>query len=177
MKKKNILITLSIIALIAVVVSISIFISSKNEKEVESEYSNVVVDGYQIQVKDKYNFEYDKETKEGHLKNKIFSYSYLYVSDTKYGELITSSSYYTNMGADELDTSIEEMKFGEYEGFINEKKVYYDDVDKEYHLVIILIKVTNKKTFVVQYEVPYENNYEEILKDIKEGLTRIKKVN
>ena len=81
------------------------------------------------------------------------------------------------MGAKELDTSIEEVKFGSYDGFINEKKVYYEDVDDEYHLVIILIKVSDTKTFVVQYEVLYDDDHEEILNDIKEGLNKIKKIN
>ena len=80
------------------------------------------------------------------------------------------------MGAKELDTDIEEVSFGGYEAFINEKKVLYEDVNKEYHLVLILIKVSDDKTFVVQYEISYDEDYEEILEDVKKGLKEIKKV-
>lgn len=177
MKKKNILIGISILVIVIIVVVIAILVSPQKEEETKkATYSNVVIDGYQIKVNDSYEYEYDKDKKEGYFKNKMFEYSYLYLSDKSYGELIRSSSYYTNMGADELDTDIEEVSFGGYEGFINEKKVYYDDVEKEYHLVLILIKVSEEKTFVVQYEVPYEEDIEEILDDIKMGLMEIKKV-
>jgi len=180
MKKNNKKIFIGILIAIAIAIISAILMIIDFKKTEDDEivsYSNVVVDGYQIKVNDNYKFEYDKEKKEGYFKSDIFSYSYLFVSEEPYGELITSSSYYTNMGAKELDTSIEEMKFGEYEGFINEKKVYYEDVEKEYHLVLIFIKISDKKTFVVQYEVTYEEEYEEILDDIKEGLTKIKKIN
>lgn len=178
MKKKNKII-IAIISIVGIITISLIWILLNKDKEPEkvSKYSNVVVDQYQIQINDDYEFKYDKELKEGYLTNKRFLSSFLYVSEEKYGELILSSSYYTNMGAKELDTSIEEVKFGTYDGFINEKKVYYEDVDDEYHLVIILVKVSDTKTFVVQYEVLYDDDHEEILNDIKEGLNKIKKIN
>lgn len=174
--KKSKLIVIGFVAVIIIVAIIGIKSQISKEKTKKDTYSNIIIDNYQIKVNDKYKYEYDEENNEGHFKNEMFEYSYIYLSDTKYGELITSSSYYTNMGAKELDTDIEEVSFGGYEAFINEKKVFYEDVEKEYHLVLILIKVSNDKTFVVQYEVSYDEDYEEILEDVKMGLKEIKKL-
>ena len=80
------------------------------------------------------------------------------------------------MGSEEMNRSIEEVKFGSYNGFINSKKVLYEDTQKEYNLVIILVKVEKNKTLVIQYEVSYEEDHDEILKDIKNSLTNIQKV-
>ena len=175
MKKSN-LIVIGLVAVIFVIAIIGIKSHISKKMSEKDTYSNIIIDNYQIKINDKYKYEYDEINKEGHFNNEMFEYSYIYLSDTKYGELITSSSYYTNMGAKELDTDIEEVSFGGYEAFINEKKVLYEDVNKEYHLVLILIKVSDDKTFVVQYELSYDEDYEELLEDVKLGLKELKKV-
>lgn len=174
MKKKKNIIIISLILLVVIIIGVIIVIfTNKREK---NSYSEITLDGYQFTINDKYQYEYLEEEKIGVFNNDMFLSSYVYISDKDYSSLISSSSYYTNMGAKELDSNIEETKFGNYDGFVNVKKVNYLDINKEYNLVIILIKIKSDKTFVLQYEVSSEENTEEILKDIKNGLLNIKKV-
>ena len=56
------------------------------------------------------------------------------------------------------------------------KKVHYDDVDKDYNVVIFLIKLDEEKTFIFQYEIALNDDTEKIFADIKNSLTNIKLV-
>lgn len=173
MKKKTLIISISIIVAI-LIIGIVILVLNTNKKE--DTYSEVIIEGYKFSLNDKYEYSYDEKNKQGTFKNKIFPVSYIFLSENDYASLIKESSYYTDMGSEEMDRSIEEVKFGSYNGFINSKKVLYEDTQKEYNLVIILVKVEKNKTLVIQYEVSYEEDHEEILKDIKNSLTNIQKV-
>ena len=173
MKKKNLIISIGIILVVLVIGVVILLLNNDNEKET---YSEVILDGYKFSLNDKYKYSYDNEKKEGTFKSDMFPVSYIFSTDLEYSSLISTSSKYTDMGAKELDSSIEEVKFGTYEGFINSKKILYEDTKKEYNLVIILIKVEKEKTLVFQYEVSYEENHESILKDIKNSLSGIEKV-
>ena len=53
---------------------------------------------------------------------------------------------------------------------------YYDDVDKDYNVVIFLIKLDEEKTFIFQYEIALNDDTEKIFADIKNSLTNIKLV-
>ena len=161
--------------MIIVIVGIIIFSLSSKKTDKET-YSNVKIGDYQFAINDKYKYEFDDKKDYGILKNKDFLTSYIYLVDMSYSDLIRKSSYYTNSNSKELDSSIEEVKFGEYDGFVNVKKVNYRDVDKDYNLVIILIKVTDEKTFVFQYEKEIKDDNETVLDDIKDGLSKIEKV-
>lgn len=173
MKKKTLIISISIIVSILIIGLIILLLNKDNNKET---YSEINIEGYMFSINDKYEYSYDEKNKQGTFKNKIFPVSYIFLSENDYASLITESSSYTDMGAEELDRSIEEVKFGSYDGFINSKKVLYEDTKKEYNLVLILIKVEKKKTLVIQYEVSYEEDHEGILKDIKNSLSELKKV-
>lgn len=173
MKKKTLIISISIIVTILVIGIVILLLNSNKNKET---YSEINLKGYKFSINDKYEYSYDENTKQGTFKNKMFPVSYIFISENDYASLITASSYYTDMGAKELDRSIEEVKFGTYNGFVNSKKVLYEDTKKEYNLVIILIKLEKNKTLVIQYEVSYEEDHETILKDIKSGLSNLEKV-
>ena len=173
MKKKTLIISISIIVTI-LIIGIVILVLNTNKKE--ETYSEVKIEGYKFSLNDKYEYSYDEEAKQGTFKNKMFPVSYIFLSENDYASLIKESSYYTDMGAEEIDRSIEEVKFGSYNGFVNSKRILYEDTQKEYNLVIILIKVEKKKTLVIQYEVSYEEDHEAILKDIKNSLANIEKV-
>lgn len=174
-KKTNIIIGILIILLIIISIIVIVYLNKDNKKEINT-YSTINIDGYQFTINDQYQYKYLEDKKYGVLENKDFLSSYIYVSDTGYVELIRKTSTYTNMGSNELDSSIEEMKFGSYSGFINIKKVHYDDVNKDYELVIILIQVNEEKTLVFQYEKEINDENDEILEDIKTNLSTIKEI-
>ena len=175
MKKKTNIIIGILLLIGVIIIGVIVIILNSNEKEKDT-YKLVKIDGYQFEINDKYKYQFDKKNNYGILKSKDFLTSYIYISEKAYSDLISSSSYYTNMGSDEVDSTIEEMMFGEYDGFINVKDVYYDDIDKNFNLVIILIKLDKKKTFVFQYEKEVNDENKDILEDIKNGLLKIEKI-
>lgn len=177
MKKKN-SITIGIIIVLILITSIVLVLFLDTDKKTNiNTYNKVNLNGYEFTINDNYKYKYLDDKKYAVLENEEFLTSYIYISNLEYSELIRKTSSYTNMGSEELDSSIEEMKIGSYLSFINVKKVYYEDVDKEYELVIILIKVNEKKTFVFQYEIETNDKNDEILEDIKESLSTIEEVN
>jgi len=174
-KKKSILIVI-VMSFILITIGIIVLILNSTKKTVET-YSKITIDKYQFTINDKYKYQYLNDKNYGILNNEIFLSSYIFIEKENYSSMINSTSYYTNMGAKELDSSVEEMKFGEYEGFVNVKKVHYDDINKDYNLVIILIKIEDARTLVFQYEVSIDEDVKILLSDIKKGLSEIKKIN
>lgn len=172
MKKKTLIISSIIIGIVVIIGIILLVVNKKDDQET---YSQVTLGDYHFNLNDKYQYQYLDAEETGTFNNEMFLTSYLFIADEEYASLISKSSYYTDMGADELDSSIEEMKFGGMYGFVNSKKVYYEDIEQEYNLVIILIKMEKDKTLVVQYEVSVEEDTEMILKDIKNSLVEIEK--
>ena len=176
MKKKTNIIIGILVALLVIIGIIFIIALSKNEEKIQNSYSKININGYEININDNYKYKYLDNEKYGTFENKEFLTSYIYLSNETYSSLIKETSTYTNMGSKELDSSIEETTFGDYQGFINVKKVHYRDIEKDYNLVIILIKVKEDKTLVFQYETLIDGNENEIFEDIKQSLSEIKEV-
>jgi hypothetical protein len=174
MKKKTNVIIGILVGLLIVIGILLIVSLMQGEETKEISYSKVNIDGYEISINDNYMYKYLEKEQHGIFENKDFSASYIYLSNNTYSNLIKETSTYTNMGSKELDSSIEETTFGEYQGFINIKKVNYKDTEKDYNLVIILIKVKEDKTLVFQYETLIDGNENEIFEDIKQSLSEIK---
>lgn len=177
MKKKKNILSIAIITLLIILTLLIMIIFAGDKKEKQDSYSEITINDYSFNLNEKYEYKYLKDKKYGIFENKDFLSSYIYISSTNYSDLILKTSTYTNMGSDELDTSIEEMNFGDYQGFINIKKVHYNDVNKDYNLVIILIKLDDAETLVIQYEISVEKESQKIFTDIKNSLSNIKKIN
>lgn len=173
MKKKKIILSIAFLMFFLTVLGI-IIVSIVPEKEVIS-YSKIVFEDYQFEINDEYKYKYIKEKKHGILESDKFLTSFIYIAEEEFSTLIRQTSYYTNMNSEELDSIIEESKFGDYDGFTNIKKVYYDDVQKEYYLVVILIRISEKNTLVFQYELEEQEGVIKIIDDIEEGLKKIEK--
>lgn len=171
MKKTNILIIVLVLLLILIVgIIILLLPGTKEEKD---NYITIKLKNYEFDINEKYKYEYLKEKEYGVFKNKDFLSSYIYISNKNYSQLISYTSNYTNMNSEEINSIIEEKKFNEYESFINVKEVLYDDNNKKYELVIILVKLSEEETLVIQYEIELEK--EKVLEDIKKGLSSLKK--
>ena len=174
-KKTNIIIGILVGLLVVIGILLIVSLMQGKEKK-EISYSKVNIDGYEISINDNYKYKYLDKEKYGTFENSEFLTAYIYLSNNTYSNLIKETSTYTNMGSKELDSSIEETTFGEYQGFINVKKVNYKDTEKEYNLIIILIKVKEDKTLVFQYETLIDGKENEIFEDIKQSLSEIKEV-
>lgn len=176
MKKKKIVIIIGIILILIILVIGSIFIFSKNKNQEKDTYTTINFKNYQFSLNDKYQYEFLKDKDYGVLKNKDFISSYIYIHDIDYSSAITSASLYRNFSSDEIDSSIDELKCGDMKCLVYVKKVHYDDVDKEYNIVIFLIKLDDKRTFIFQYEMALNDDTQKVLEDIKNSLTNIKLV-
>lgn len=170
MKKKLII---TIIGIITVLLALIIIIFNLTGRRKENVYKEYKIDNCKFKVLEEYKYKFDKDKKRGYLDNSIFLKSYIYISNKKYKDLISLSAYYEDMGGNEIDSDVEETKFGDYSVFINTKEVEYDDVEEHDYLVIILVKLDEDRTFVFQYEINSKNNKDEILNNIKEGLKNI----
>ena len=173
-QKANIII--GILFLLVIIIITILLLNLKNNNKDNDTYSKVKISNYEFSLNDKYQYKYLEEKKYGILASDKFLSSYIYISNETYSTLIKATSTYTNMGATELDSSLEEVKFGAYPGFINVKKVHYYDNNKDYKLVIILIKIEEEKTLVFQYESEIEEEENKILEDIKNSLLEIKAI-
>ena len=173
MKKQKVLITTIFISLLLIITGIILSVTDNQKEEIV--YSKINIHGYQFELNDNYEYKYLEKEDHGILENDRFLSSFVYIADEDFSTLISRTSHYTNMNSDEVDSIIEEEKFGEFDGFTNIKKVYYDDVQKEYYLVLILIRVTPKKTFVFQYEIDDQEDTSTIIEDIENGLKKIEK--
>ncbi len=175
MKKKKIVIIGIILILIISVIGL-VFIFSKNKNQEKDTYTTINFKNYQFSLNDKYQYEFLKDKDYGVLKNKDFIASYIYIDDIKYSSAITKISLYRNSSSTEIDSSIDELKCGDMKCLVGVKKVHYDDVDKDYNVVIFLIKLDEEKTFIFQYEIALNDDTEKIFADIKNSLTNIKLV-
>lgn len=175
MKKKKIVIISIILILIISVIGL-LFILSKNKKQEKDTYTTINFKNYQFSLNDKYQYEFLKDKNYGVLKKKDFISSYIYISDIKYSSAISKLSTYRNYSSDEVDSNIDELKCGDMKCLVNVKKVHYDDVDKDYNVVIFLIKLDEERTFIFQYEIALNDDTEKIFDDIKKSLINIELV-
>ena len=176
MKKKKIVIIIGIVLILIILVIGSLFIFSKNNNQGKDTYTTINFRNYQFSLNDKYQYEFLKDENYGVLKNKDFISSYIYIYDIDYSSAITSASLYNNSSSDEINSSIDELKCGDMKCLASVKKVHYDDIDKDYNVVIFLIKLNEKRTFIFQYEIALDDNTEKIFEDIKNSLINIKLV-
>ena len=177
MKKKKIVIIIGIILVLTISVIGLIFIFSKNNNQEKDTYTTINFKNYQFSLNDKYQYVFIKDKDYGVLKNKEFISSYIYIHDIDYSSAITSASLYNNSSSDEIDSSIDELKCGDMKCLVSVKKVHYDDVDKDYNVVIFLVKLDEEKTFIFQYEIFLDDNAEKIFEDIKNSIINIKLLN
>ena len=91
MKKKTLIISISIIVSILIIGLIILLLNKDNNKET---YSEINIEGYKFSINDKYEYSYDEKNKQGTFKNKIFPVSYIFLSENDYASLITESSSY-----------------------------------------------------------------------------------
>lgn len=165
--KNKIVIILVVILLIVLTGGIILIFSNSDDKEKES-YTTYEIGDYKIDLNDKYKF------KDGKFENKIFLDSYIKTSKESFSTLISRSSSFTNMNSVELDSNLKEKDINSFQVFENIKEVKYTDVNKDYYLDIILVKIKNDQTFIFQVEIEKTEDNESLLKDLEYSISTLK---